>query len=112
VAAGRASIRDVARTPFSWSGAVNAEGDSRVRVSFTYYPGWTVRVDGRPVDASPAPGSGLIEFAVPAGNHEVDVTFGRSTARAVGEGISLLALLFLGALARWRTVAKARHQTA
>jgi hypothetical protein len=112
VAAGRASIRDVARTPFSWSGAVNAEGDSRVRVSFTYYPGWNIRVDGQPVQASPAPGSGLIEFAVPTGNHEVDVSFGRSTARGLGEGISLLALVVLGALARRQTVAKARQQAA
>jgi uncharacterized membrane protein len=112
VSVGRASIRDLARTPFSWSGAVIADTDSRVRVSFTYYPGWTVRLDGRLVEASPAPGSGLVEFAVPAGAHEVDVSFGRSTARGVGEGISLLALLVLGALARWQTVVQARRQAA
>jgi hypothetical protein len=101
VVAGTGLVRDLARTPFSWSGEVRARSETRVRVAFAYFPGWTVRVDGRPSEAAPARGSGLIEFAVPPGNHEVDVSFGRSAARRLGEAISLLALLMLTAGGRW-----------
>ena len=50
------------------------------------FPGWTVRIDGRSVEAGPASGSGRIEFGVPAGTHSVEV-IGRSPARRWGEGI-------------------------
>src|SRR3954451_9095487 len=40
------------------------------------------------------------QYFVPAGQHEVDVSFGRSAARRLGEATSLLALLALAAVAR------------
>jgi hypothetical protein len=92
VVSGDAATQEIGRTPFSWSGRVQARTESRVRMSIAYYPGWSVRVDGRPTAAIPAPGSGLVEFAVAAGDHAVEVSWGRSPARRLGEGISLLAL--------------------
>jgi hypothetical protein len=101
VTSGDAQVREFTRAPFSWSGEVKANTESRLLMSFAYFPGWTARVDGRLVAPGPAPGSGLIEFAVPAGQHEVDVSFGRSAARRLGEALSFLALLVLASVARW-----------
>jgi hypothetical protein len=91
--AGDGAWREVSRTPFSDAGEVTAHAPSRIRMPFAWFPGWTVRLDGRSVEARPAPGSGLIEFDVPVGTHSVQVAFGRSPARWWGEGISLLSLV-------------------
>jgi hypothetical protein len=103
VSSGDAEVRDVGRTPFSWTGEVKARSDARVRTSFAWFPGWTVRLDGREIDAGPAPGSGLIEFAAPPGDHRVEVAFGRSPARQAGEMVTVAAILALAAASRlWR----------
>jgi hypothetical protein len=97
--AGLAQVRDLSRTPFRYTGEVNAITQSRVRMSLAWFPGWQVRVDGHAAAAGPAAGSGLIEFAVAPGKHKVDVSWGRSPARRLGEGISLAALLMLAVVA-------------
>jgi uncharacterized membrane protein len=104
VAAGQAQVRDLRRTPFRYAGEVTAATESRVRMSLAWFPGWSVRVDGRAADAGPAPVNGLVEFTVPPGKHEVQVTWEPSPARRVGTGISLAALAALALLAyagRW-----------
>jgi Dolichyl-phosphate-mannose-protein mannosyltransferase len=102
VAAGDAQIRDERRTGFHYTGQVIAKAGSRIRVSEAWFPGWTLRIDGRPAEAGPAPGSGLVEFTVPAGIHDVELTFGRSPARRLGESISLLFLAILALYIRLR----------
>jgi hypothetical protein len=94
-----ADWRDVSRTPFSYTGEVTAQNPSRILMPLAWFPGWTVRLDGRTVEAGPAPGTGLIEFGVPPGSHSVQVAFGRSAARWWGEGISLLSLVGIACFA-------------
>src|SRR5262249_7252719 len=100
VVSGDAQVRETARTPFSWSGQVAAKTASRLQMAIAYYPGWTVRVDGRPFEITPSP-SGLMELPLPAGEHQVAVSWGRSGARRLGETISLVALAVL-AIGVWR----------
>ena len=94
--------QDGGRTPFSSAGQTTTRTPSRVRMPFAWFPGWTVRIDGKLAEAGPSPGSGLIEFSVPPGTHSVEVAFGRSPARRWGEGISLLSLVGIVVFA-WRT---------
>jgi hypothetical protein len=100
VGAGDAEVRDVARGALSWTGEVKARAASRIRASMAWYPGWTVRVDDREVEAGPSAGSGLVEFTVPAGNHRVEVAFGRSPFRRTGEIVTLVGIFVLAAV--WR----------
>jgi hypothetical protein len=100
VAQGDARVREVARTAFSWSGEVNGKTASQLRLSTAYYPGWTARLDGRPVEIAPSIGLGLIELAVPPGDHQVTVSWGRTGVRRLSELITLLALAALAVLAR------------
>jgi hypothetical protein len=105
VIAGDARLSEEVVTPFSYSAIVTTggtlSGTSRVRLSRAWFPGWQVYLDGRAADVGPAPETGLIEFAVPAGTHRVEARFGRSPIRQTAEWVSAVALAALLLLA-WR----------
>lgn len=99
VAAGDAQLRDDRREPFRYSAQIAAKSATRIRVSKAWFPGWTLRIDGRPAEAGPSPVTGQVEFSVPAGTHTVELNFGRSPARGLGESISLLSVAAMAAYA-------------
>jgi hypothetical protein len=80
--------------------------DARVHQAATaelataYFPGWEVRVDGAAAAIWPAESTGLIRFAIPAGDHTVTAEWKRTSPRWAGEILSLIALLALGFLIR------------
>jgi hypothetical protein len=89
-----------------------------VRFNTFYYPGWQASVDGRPVPISPSYPEGLITFEVPAGEHDVLVSFGdtpvRTVANLVSGGTLLLvvgAAVFLS-VRRWRGGLRPDHAAA
>jgi hypothetical protein len=93
VLSGNAEIRSPGRTPFIWSSPVTAKVASTIEMNTAWFPGWEVRIDGRPVAAGPGTPSGLITFQVPAGEHQVEVQYGRTDAEKVALRISMGALL-------------------
>ena len=99
VLSGDAEIRRPARTPFAWSSPISAKVPSTIEMNTAWFPGWEVRVDGQPAPAGPGAPSGLIVFQVPAGEHLVDVRYGRTAAEKVAAGISLAALILAMLLA-------------
>jgi uncharacterized membrane protein len=104
VAAGDAQIRNDRREPFRYSAQIVARSESRIRVSKAWFPGWTLRIDGLPAEAGPS-ADGMVEFTLPAGTYGIELAFGRSPARHLGESISLLAAaaMALYAIVRRRT---------
>jgi hypothetical protein len=93
VLSGDARIERPGRTPFQWSSPVYEKSTSAIEMQTAWFPGWEVRVDGRPVPAGPGPLSGLITFQVPPGEHVVNVDYGRTAAEKAAAGISIAALL-------------------
>lgn len=81
-------------------------------VFYTYnFPGWQARVDGRTVPIVTLPNSGLISLTVPQGTHQIELRFGRTPARWLADGLSLiggLACLFL--LRPWAALRRLRWQ--
>lgn len=69
-----------------------------VTVNTFYFPGWQARLDGKPLEVSPASQSGLIHFTVPAGEHELALYFGSTAVTRLGDGVSLVAVAALLAL--------------
>ncbi len=67
----------------------------RARYLTFYFPGWRVRVDGEPVEITPAEPDGLITFDLPAGRHEVTIRFGETPLRLVADTVSLLSLVLV-----------------
>jgi hypothetical protein len=104
-AAGQADIQEQQRTPVGWSGSVKAHAPWTAEFSVAWFPGWQVQIDGSPVAAIPAPSTGLIRFDVPAGDHQIELGWTRTTPRRVGDTISLASLLVLALAARRRQAA-------
>ncbi len=60
-----------------------------------YFPGWTVKVDGQPVDILKDNPLGLIIFTFKEGVHGVKVDFGQTPVHQAATVISLICLLIL-----------------
>ena len=84
-----------------------ASDDAHLAFFTLHFAGWRCRIDNRPAGIDPLPGSGLISLHVPQGTHQVDLRFGRTTARWAGD---LLSLVALGAIAclLWPSITAAR----
>lgn len=67
-----------------------------------YFPGWRAYVDGQPVEIMVTDPDGLITFWVPAGEHDVVVTFENTPIRRFGWFISGLAVLGVVLFTVWR----------
>jgi hypothetical protein len=100
VISGSAEIRRPVRTPLSWSSPVNATVASTIEMQTAWFPGWEVRVDGKPVPAGPGTPSGLITFQIPQGEHFVEAEYGRTAAEKQAAGISIVSLILVILLGR------------
>jgi hypothetical protein len=67
-----------------------------------YFPGWTARLDGQPADIRIEPGSGLISVPVPAGSHQLRLSFEDTPLRAASNAATGLTLVALLAAGLWR----------
>jgi hypothetical protein len=76
--------------------------DRLVRLQLFYFPGWTIHVDGRAVEAHPVEPAGIIEFDLPAGEHAVEARFGRTPTRLGSELLSAASLGAALVVAVWR----------
>ncbi|MCS7178977.1 MAG: hypothetical protein N0A03_06860, partial [Anaerolineae bacterium] len=76
----------------------------RVRFFWYFFPGWQGRLDGQPLPLGPDGPHGLIGADIPAGRHEVTLSFGDTPLRQWAWWLSgasgLLFLLTLGAARR------------
>ena len=67
-----------------------------------WIPGWTATVDGKPARTVPVDAIGVAGVEVPAGEHQVRLSFGPTPLRTAAIVVSLLALAMWLALAWWR----------
>jgi hypothetical protein len=66
-----------------------------LRLGAFYYPGWTGAVDGHPVTVEVEEPSGAMLISVPAGTHQVHVTFSNTPVRRAAAAVSVGALVTL-----------------
>ncbi|HMX28289.1 MAG TPA: YfhO family protein, partial [Blastocatellia bacterium] len=95
--AGKASI--LSRTPTSLSVEVQANQAALLVLSEMFYPGWTVRLDGRDVDLWRV-NYNLRGVSVPAGKHLVEFSYAPKSIK-LGAAISLMTALGLLAIFVW-----------
>ena len=82
-------------------GVVEMEEDGVVRVHVLFFPGWQATVDGRIVPHRVSDPYGLVEFDVPAGEHQIELRMGATPTRTLGTIISLSTLLATLGLVVW-----------
>lgn len=58
-----------------------------------YFPGWIVKIDGKKNDAYAGKPYGQVQFKVPAGEHQIEISFKETTFRKILDLISLLGLV-------------------
>jgi len=73
-----------------------------------YFPGWRVWLDGVPLAIRPSDPAGLIEFDVPAGEHQLEIRFASTWSRILGIslscfGVAILLLMIVQSLRKWKT---------
>ncbi len=98
------------RRGVTYRASVSASQPTTVTVNSFAYPGWRAEVNGTAVAITPSPTYGLITFPVPAGSHELAITFGETPLRQAANWVSLLSLLItLGVMVTgggWRVASK------
>jgi hypothetical protein len=86
------------------------EGGAVVLLPTLYWPGWFARDDSFSWGLSAHPGSGLMQLALPPGEHLVDIRLEQTPVRRWSEWLSLLALIVTAVLllvrGPWRGVAR------
>jgi hypothetical protein len=83
----------------SFGGVVAMVEPGVVRIHVLYFPGWQVWVDGVLTPHRVAPPHGLVEVAVPAGEHRIDARMGSTPVRRLGTGIAWATWVVLVGLA-------------
>jgi hypothetical protein len=82
--AGDAQVQLLERNPTRWRIRTRASQPSRIAVAHYYYPGWHAYVDGETLPTQPWSDMGLISFPVPPGAHGVELRFGATPTRVLG----------------------------
>lgn len=80
-----------------WRAALHVTLDQDETLTFAVhdFPGWRAVVDGVETAVS-ADDQGRLQVVVPAGDHTVEIWFGRTPVRRAADGLSLLAGLVMG----------------
>ena len=87
--------------PLASAVAIDTPVGFRARWLGLYFPGWRVQIDGVDVPVAPENDTGLITFAVPAGEHLVTVYFGSTPIRDLGAALSLVGVALSLGWALW-----------
>lgn len=93
---GKGEITNPYKKSIKHSFTINAQTPVRVIDNTQYFPGWRVFVDTvkTPIEFQDQNHRGRITFAVSQGIHNVQIAFGNSPIRTIGNIISIFTLLF------------------
>ncbi len=89
------SVEQVEYTPLSARMTVNGSAPFQARYLTFAYPGWEAAIDGQEVSITASDPGGLITFAVPAGEHSVEVSWHMTPSRTVLTAISIIAAVLI-----------------
>ena len=96
--AGTADVHSTSRRGTRWDVRYSAEESAVLTVPQFFFPGWTAWVDGVAAPVSPSPGEGLVQVALPPGEHILRMDYRDTFVRQAGNLLSVLGLVALGAL--------------
>jgi 4-amino-4-deoxy-L-arabinose transferase-like glycosyltransferase len=74
---------------------VESSFGGRLEIPITYFPGWQASMDGNKIQLLEPSDKGLISLEVPGGKHNVEIWFGNTLIRTLGNLLSLLGFLFI-----------------
>lgn len=91
---GNAKVVEVFRNSTKHEYRIDVPDKAGIRENTVYFPGWTVKIDGKPVPIVFQDGHnrGVITFAVPKGQHKISVEFGETKLRFFSDILSIFSL--------------------
>ncbi|MFQ5701906.1 MAG: 6-pyruvoyl-tetrahydropterin synthase-related protein [Acidobacteriota bacterium] len=102
VVRGRARISRFRQRSWMIGFRVEADGPALVRINTYRFPGWTIRVDGRPTAIlQPRRHQPVLFLDVAQGDHQVLAVFTDTPPRRFGDGLTLAGLGALAAIGLW-----------
>lgn len=75
-----------------------ATTSSKLQIPIVYFPGWQAKDNGQKLEIAPSGDFGLITFTLSLGDHTVNLVFGNTPIRTVGNFISVMSFLILTGL--------------
>lgn len=93
---GQGEVKNINRETTEMRFKVSSEKGGVVEVPITYFPGWQVFVDRKPVPVLGPDEVGLVRFNIEPGNKDVRVLLADTLVRKIGDTLSVLSLLFIG----------------
>ncbi len=90
---GTGKISILQNTDTEFSAKTDSDTQELLKVNKVYFPGWTTYIDGKKIVQQPGY-NGLIDILVPAGEHQIDLRYQRTSIRTAADIISILLLLF------------------
>ncbi|MGD8807548.1 MAG: glycosyltransferase family 39 protein [Chloroflexota bacterium] len=94
-----ATVESVAYGPLSASVTVSSPAPFQAHYLSYAFPGWQARVNGQEAAITPTDPEGLITFPVPAGDSDVEISWGLTPLRRAFGAVSLLSLAGIGVVA-------------
>lgn len=103
---GRGTLSNVLYNSRLISFTLSLSTASVVRINTTYYPGWVLQRDGKDTSFSYNNIYGVMDIAVPPGQHTVVGTFGETPLRLLSDMISVISLCIMVFLIVYSVVRK------
>lgn len=75
----------------------SSDSESTVTINKVYFPGWKAKVDGKEILIN-YESEGLVEFAIPKGEHGIEAKFGETELRLFADSLSVLSFAALVAV--------------
>ena len=90
-----ASVQVIQSDPLDYIAKISSRHSFTAIYKMIYYLGWNVTIDGISQQPSIAAGTGIMQFNVPSGQHEIRVYFGGTPIRNVGSTLSIASLCII-----------------
>lgn len=103
---GEGSIENIFSSSKELSFATDIKKDSIIQVNKIYYPGWIALVDGEQVPISYNNPRGLINFAVPGGVHQIQLSFAETPSRFASDIVSFVSFIIIAILLFKNTISR------
>ena len=90
-----ASVQIIQSDPLDYIAKISSSQPFTAIYQMIYYLGWNVTIDGVSQKPSIAAGTGIMQFNVPSGQHEIRVYFGGTPVRNLGSALSIASLCII-----------------
>ena len=81
--------------PLNYRATISLPKPTQLTFNQFYFPGWYATLDDQHLNLKPHPETGLITFTVSSGMHKLEINFGNTPIRNIGEAVTLIALAMI-----------------